>query len=43
MKEVVIITLLMVVFVIVGKELRKPHVTDPVFTDEEIEAWQPFD
>ena len=43
MKDVIIIMVVMIGFVLVAKELRQPEITEVIFTDEEIEAWEPFD
>ena len=42
MKEIVIVTVLMIGFVLIAKEYREPAPVKLIFTDEEIEAWKPF-
>tara|TARA_R100000742_G_C4246774_1_gene65577 strand:- start:66 stop:206 length:141 start_codon:yes stop_codon:yes gene_type:complete len=46
MKEVFIVALLFILFVVVVKQFRPTNidiVIEEIFTDKEIEEWQPFD
>tara|TARA_R100001129_G_scaffold183527_2_gene166194 strand:+ start:52 stop:183 length:132 start_codon:yes stop_codon:yes gene_type:complete len=42
MKDTIIIAILMIAFVIFVKEMREPEKIDVIFTDKEIEEWEPF-
>jgi hypothetical protein len=46
MKDVIIIAICFILFVVVAKQARKVDsspVSEQLFTDKEIEEWKPFD
>jgi len=46
MKDIIIIAICFILFVIVAKQVRKVDtvpVNEQLFTDKEIEEWKPFD
>jgi len=43
MKDVFVIALLFFLIIMMGKQFRSVEPQEPVFTDQEIEEWQPFD
>jgi len=42
MKDLIIIALSFILIIMVGKYFRSVEPIEPVFTDQEIQEWQPF-